>query len=155
MPTLTSRVAPLILDELQRGERRVLSLTVAVRKALERTGAAKGDLTGSINSALRNLVDAKRILNTEGIYSLAPRHQTIGASETGNGQRALPVAERTPVPRRTKSREGRNQAATRRNSLKVEQYLTDVEKAHGCARAWALRERLEHGHVTLEELRGR
>jgi len=55
----------------------------------------------------------------------------------------------------TKSKEDRNKAATRKNAVKVEQYLTEVEKAHGCAKAWALRERLELGHVTLEELRGR
>ena len=55
----------------------------------------------------------------------------------------------------TKSKEDRNKAATRRNAVKVEQYLTDVEKAHGCAKAWAVRERLELGHVTLGELRGR
>ena len=53
------------------------------------------------------------------------------------------------------SKETRNKAATRKNALKVEQYLTEVEKAHGCAKAWALRERLELGHTTLEQLRGR
>ena len=55
----------------------------------------------------------------------------------------------------TKSKEDRNKAATRKNAVKVEQYLTEIEKAYGCAKAWALRERLEFGHVTLEELRGR
>ncbi len=53
------------------------------------------------------------------------------------------------------SKQSRNKAATRKNAAKVEQYLTEIEKAHGCAKAWELRERLEHGHVTLEELRGR
>jgi hypothetical protein len=46
----------------------------------------------------------------------------------------------------------RNQANTRRNAAKVEQYLTEVEKVHGCARSWQLRERLERGDVTLGEL---
>jgi hypothetical protein len=46
----------------------------------------------------------------------------------------------------------RNQAHTRRNAAKVEQYLTEVEKVHGWARSWELRERLERGDVTLGEL---
>ena len=46
----------------------------------------------------------------------------------------------------------RNQAHTRRNAAKVEQHLTQVEKAYGCARSWELRERLERGDVTLAEL---
>jgi hypothetical protein len=50
------------------------------------------------------------------------------------------------------SKESRNKARTRKDSVKVEQYLTHVEKVHGCAKAWALRERLEHGHITLAEL---
>ena len=60
-----------------------------------------------------------------------------------------------PVSQQKPSKETRNKAATRKNAVRVEQYLTEIEKAHGCARAWALRERLELGHVTLEELRGR
>jgi hypothetical protein len=48
----------------------------------------------------------------------------------------------------------RNAANTRRNAAKVEQYLTQVEKAHGLARAWDLRQRFERGHVTLRELVG-
>ena len=53
------------------------------------------------------------------------------------------------------SKQARNKAQTRRNWSKVEQYLTDIEKAHGCAKAWRLREQLERGDVTLEELTGR
>ena len=49
----------------------------------------------------------------------------------------------------------RNISRTQRNWAKVEQYLTEVEKADGLAKAWALRQRLERGHVTLEELRPR
>ena len=50
------------------------------------------------------------------------------------------------------SKQTRNKAHTRKNAAKVEQYLTQVEKVHGCARAWELRERLESGHTTLTEL---
>jgi hypothetical protein len=46
----------------------------------------------------------------------------------------------------------RNKSHTRRNWAKVEQYLTEVEKVHGFARSWELRERLERGDVTLGEL---
>ena len=46
----------------------------------------------------------------------------------------------------------RNRARTQKNSSKVEHYLTEVEKAHGLTKAWAFRERLERGHVTLDEL---
>jgi hypothetical protein len=51
-----------------------------------------------------------------------------------------------------RSTESRNRANTIRNSVKVEHYLMEVEKAHGFAKSWALRERLEQGHVTLNEL---
>jgi hypothetical protein len=50
------------------------------------------------------------------------------------------------------SQHSRNIARNRRNWAKVEQYLTNVEKAEGCAKAWALRERFERGQVTLEGL---
>ncbi|HZN66512.1 MAG TPA: hypothetical protein VFB66_14580 [Tepidisphaeraceae bacterium] len=46
----------------------------------------------------------------------------------------------------------RNKSNTRRNREKVEQYLTEVEKVHGCARSWELRGRLERGDVTLGQL---
>ena len=52
----------------------------------------------------------------------------------------------------THSARTRNQSRTRKNSAKVEHYLTEVEKAHGCARSWELRERLERGDVTLAQL---
>ena len=46
----------------------------------------------------------------------------------------------------------RNKSLTLRNWAKVEQYLTEVEKVHGCARSWDLSGRLERGDVTLAEL---
>jgi hypothetical protein len=36
--------------------------------------------------------------------------------------------------------------------VKVEHYLMEVEKIHGFAKSWALRERLEQGHVSFDEL---
>jgi hypothetical protein len=46
----------------------------------------------------------------------------------------------------------RNRAMTLKNSAKVEHYLMQVERSHGFAKSWAFRERLELGHVSLEEL---
>lgn len=57
-----------------------------------------------------------------------------------------------PSSQSTPSVQARNQASTRRNWAKVEQYLTGVEKVHGLAKSWDLRERLERGDVTLGEL---
>jgi hypothetical protein len=53
------------------------------------------------------------------------------------------------------SKQVRNQSSTRKNWDKVEQHLTEVEKAQGFARAWQLREQLERGDITLDELRRR
>ena len=49
----------------------------------------------------------------------------------------------------------RNKAHSMRNWSQVEQFLTQVEKAHGLAKAWRFRVRLERGHVTLDELKWR
>jgi len=53
------------------------------------------------------------------------------------------------------SKQTRNQASTRRNWDKVEQHLTQVEKSQGFARAWQLREQLERGNITLDDLKRR
>lgn len=50
------------------------------------------------------------------------------------------------------SKEARNKANTIRNSVKVEHYLMEVEKSQGFAKSWALRERLEQGQVSLDDL---
>ena len=51
-----------------------------------------------------------------------------------------------------KSLRARNQSRTRRDWVKVELFLTEVEKVHGWARSWELRERLERGEVTLSDV---
>jgi hypothetical protein len=68
-----------------------------------------------------------------------------------------PEAPNPPVPGQPnavvqRSKESRNKANTYRNSVKVEHYLMEVEKAHGFAKSWALRERLEQGHISLDDL---
>jgi hypothetical protein len=165
MPSLTPRVAHLIVEALEQRERRVLSLVVAVRKALERTGVAKVDLRTTIDSTLSGLIESKTVKEADGVYSLVRGHRIARGSRSrsrsgsGSGSGGSPGLAPDPQPNpgrpQVKSREDRNKAATRKDSVRVEQYLTDFERAHGFAKAWALRERLEHGHVTLDELRRR
>ena len=58
----------------------------------------------------------------------------------------------SPPQQSVESLRARKRARTRKNSMKVEQYLTEVEKVHGFARSWELRGRLERGDVTLDQL---
>jgi hypothetical protein len=53
---------------------------------------------------------------------------------------------------RQRLQQSRNKANTIRNSAKVEHYLMEVEKVHGFAKAWALRERLEQGEISLDDV---
>jgi hypothetical protein len=50
------------------------------------------------------------------------------------------------------SKASRNKANTIRNSAKFEQYLMQIEKSQGFARSWELRERLEQGEISFDEL---
>ena len=68
----TCRVSELILEQLARSERRVLSLVVAIGKTQQENGVFKGDLTAMVKSALRTLVAARTIVESDGLYSLAP-----------------------------------------------------------------------------------
>ena len=65
------------------------------------------------------------------------------ATRPANGQ---------PDPMSQQAKQSRNKANTIRNAAKAEHYLMEVEKAHGFAKSWALRERLEQGQVSLDEL---
>jgi hypothetical protein len=73
MRTPQNPFSQIILDELARGDRRLLSLTVAIRRTLNRSGSAKVSLTDLISSALRKLVAAGQIVDVDGIYSLPQR----------------------------------------------------------------------------------
>jgi hypothetical protein len=70
MASSTSRVSLLILEQLAHGEQRVLSLIVAVGRMLTRTAAVKGDLATTVKTALRALVAAQEVVDTDGVYSL-------------------------------------------------------------------------------------
>ena len=69
MRTTSETLSQLILKQLAGGERRLLVLTVGIRKSL--TGSVlKGDLTARVQSALRSLESSKAIVNHDGVYSL-------------------------------------------------------------------------------------
>jgi hypothetical protein len=67
------RISLLILHELAAGEKGVLSLVVAIRRALGRSEKLKGDLAQMVNSALRKLVASQTVVDDDGRYSLARR----------------------------------------------------------------------------------
>jgi len=75
MPIPANQIHQLILDQLALGERRVLSLVVAIGRVLSRSGGAKGDLTAMVKSALRTLVSTQMVVDVDGMYSLAPRRK--------------------------------------------------------------------------------
>ncbi len=56
------------------------------------------------------------------------------------------------MPGSQPSKQARNKAHSSKNSAKVEQYLTQVEKAYGFAKSWEIRERFEKGDITLKEM---
>jgi hypothetical protein len=69
--------------------------------------------------------------------------------------RKTPLAAVHPIkgqPNEPASQESRNKASTIRNSVKIERYLTEVEKIHGFSKSWELRERLEQGQLSFDEL---
>jgi len=59
-----------ILSVLAMGEKRLLSLVVAVRKQLQRNEIYRGDLTSAVKTTLRRLVANGEVREVDGIYSL-------------------------------------------------------------------------------------
>ena len=74
MHTAKASISDLILEQLASGEKRLLVLTVAIRKVLNQSAYFKGDLTESVKGALRKLVAANTVIEVEGLYSLTARH---------------------------------------------------------------------------------
>jgi len=68
----STQISSLIVDQLARGEKGMLSLIVAVRKALGRSEKIKGDLSQMVKSALRQLVASQAVVDVDGLYSLSP-----------------------------------------------------------------------------------
>ena len=69
----TDRISALIIHELAAGERGALSLIVALRRSLDRSGKLKGNLAEIVRSSLRTLVASKAVVDDDGTYSLAHR----------------------------------------------------------------------------------
>jgi len=61
----------MVLQQLNAGERRLLSLVVAVRKGMADSHRIKGDLTEQVRSSLRQLVADHQVVDDDGMYSLA------------------------------------------------------------------------------------
>ena len=68
-------------------------------------------------------------------------------------QRKHQTPHTTPQPTPPRTPQTRRLANTRKNASEAELYLSRIERVHGLARAWELRERLEKGQVTLTELK--
>ena len=68
---LPERIDGLVLAQLARREMRLLALIVSVRKSLTGSPPFKGDLARAVTLALRRLVAAHSVLESDGIFSLA------------------------------------------------------------------------------------
>jgi hypothetical protein len=66
------QINSLILDQLARGEKRVLGLVVAVRQGLHSENF-KGDLSQTVKAALRKLVASRVVAEADGMFSLVPQ----------------------------------------------------------------------------------
>ena len=66
----TTRIEQIILQELAAHEMRLLTLIVAVRKAVTASTAVKGDLSALVQSSVQRLVTAKVVVDQDGVFSL-------------------------------------------------------------------------------------
>jgi len=64
-------IEKLILDQLARGEMRLLSLVVAIRRNQGRFEGMKGDLSATVKSGLRKLINRNVVADADGVYSLS------------------------------------------------------------------------------------
>jgi len=72
MSTVAMPIERLILDQLARGEMRLLALIVAIRRTQGRFEGIKCDLPATVKSALRKLISRNVIADVDGVYSLSP-----------------------------------------------------------------------------------
>jgi hypothetical protein len=49
--------------------------------------------------------------------------------------------------------ESRNRAKILRNTARIEEYLIELEKVQGFEKSWAVREQLERGQVSFNDLK--
>jgi hypothetical protein len=67
------RISEIILERLAEGEKRLLTLTVSVRRTLQHTQHYKGDLQSAMRASLRKLVASNEVTERDGMYSLRHR----------------------------------------------------------------------------------
>jgi hypothetical protein len=72
MSTVAMPIEKLILDQLAHGEMRLLSLVVAIRRTQGRFEGMKGDLSATVKSGLRKLINQNVIAEADGVYPLSP-----------------------------------------------------------------------------------
>ncbi len=65
------QISSLIVGQLSVGEKRLLSLVVAIRHELGGSVKVKGDLSEIVKSSLRKLIASKAVADTDGMYSLS------------------------------------------------------------------------------------
>lgn len=70
MAHLTTPISQRIIDQLDGGEKRILSLVVGVRKSMTPIESVKGDLTAQVKSALNRLILDKKVVEADGMFSL-------------------------------------------------------------------------------------
>lgn len=89
MALTANRINELVIDHLACEEKRLLALTVAVRKGLGETQRVRGDLSQSVKLCLRKLVASKQVLDMDGVYSLSKemklRKRTLPANAVSAG----------------------------------------------------------------------
>ncbi len=71
MSTSAVQLTDMIVEILTDGERRELSMVVAIRRRLNLAGTIKGDLAKLTKSGLRKLVAAGTVLERDGVYTLS------------------------------------------------------------------------------------
>jgi hypothetical protein len=72
MSIVVMPIEKLILDQLAHGEMRLLSLVVAIRRTQGRFEGMKGDLSTTVKSGLRKLINRNVIAEADGVYLLSP-----------------------------------------------------------------------------------
>ena len=82
-----------ILARLATGESRLLSLVVAVRRALGRDEHVKGNLSDAVKHALQSLISSATVKETDGMYSLTSTNSpTAFRRDTANPPTSKPIA---------------------------------------------------------------
>ena len=80
-------LSQIIIDTLAAGERRELSMIVAIRNV---SRSFKGDLASLTRSSLRQLVAAGTIVECDGVYALSPLGSSRKRTASGGAAESTP-----------------------------------------------------------------